>query len=220
VSLQTYTVKRGDSLSRIASRLYRDASRWRLLARANHIGKPWVVYVGQDLILPDVVSKGAVPPPQSAAVSPISLSDQRLATLAPALAERGKQLIRDCHAEDVVIRIGDGLRSWSRQNALYAKGRTAAGAVVTYARGGESFHNFGLAFDIELLDSDGRPTWDARDPGWSAAGRLGVARGLRWGGHWKRSKDLPHFELGTHLTLEDCRRLQPMGLEEIWKRLN
>ena len=118
------------------------------------------------------------------------------------------------------IRIGEGFRSWSRQDELYAQGRTAPGRIVTYARGGESFHNFGLAFDILLLDRSGRPTWDAADPGWSIAGRLGVALGLRWGGHWKRIKDLPHFELRNQLSLAECCRLYPLGLPEIWKRLS
>lgn len=218
--LQTYIVKRGDSLSRIATSVYQDSSRWRLLAEANHLTRPWYVYVGQSLILPDVPEQPARLGPTTPVPGPLSPSEQRLANLAPPLARLGKQLMRDCQAEGVSIRINEGFRSWSVQDETYAKGRTAPGRIVTYARGGESFHNFGLAFDIVLLDASGRPTWDARDPGWAAAGRLGVALGLCWGGHWKRIKDLPHFELRTQLSLAECRRLHPLGLAEIWNRLS
>lgn len=221
MSAHTYTVKRGDSLSRIASLFYRDSTRWRLLAQANHLREPWLVYVGQSLILPDppVKPDDAKPAPNGARRD-TTISEQRLAELAPPLASRGSQLVSRCHDEGVLIRISQSLRTWAQQDVLYAQGRTAAGRVVTYARGGESFHNFGLAFDIELLDSSGRPTWDARHPGWSTVGQIGVALGLSWGGHWKRYQDLPHFELRTPLTLEACRRLHPLGLDEIWKRLS
>jgi peptidoglycan L-alanyl-D-glutamate endopeptidase CwlK len=40
-----------------------------------------------------------------------------------------------------------GLRTMEEQAALYAKGRTSSGRIVTKARPGESFHNHGLAFD-------------------------------------------------------------------------
>jgi D-alanyl-D-alanine carboxypeptidase/LysM domain len=221
VPLRTYIVKRGDSLSRIATSIYHDSSRWRLLAEVNDLKRPWYIYVGQSLTLPDVPEPPAPPRPEAVPVPPpLSPSDRLLAKLAPPLALLGTQLMRDCHAEGVSIRIQEGFRSWSVQDETYAKGRTAPGHIVTYARGGESFHNFGLAFDIVLLDASGRPTWDARNPGWATAGRLGVALGLRWGGHWKRLKDLPHFELRVPLSLEECRRLYPLGLDKIWNRLS
>lgn len=40
-----------------------------------------------------------------------------------------------------------GRRTMEEQAALYAKGRTAGGKIVTKARPGESYHNYGLAFD-------------------------------------------------------------------------
>jgi peptidoglycan L-alanyl-D-glutamate endopeptidase CwlK len=42
------------------------------------------------------------------------------------------------------------------QAALYAKGRTAGGRIVTKARPGESFHNHGLAFDWVPLKQSGK----------------------------------------------------------------
>ena len=40
-----------------------------------------------------------------------------------------------------------GMRTMEEQAALYAKGRTTEGKIVTKAKAGQSFHNYGLAFD-------------------------------------------------------------------------
>ena len=40
-----------------------------------------------------------------------------------------------------------GMRSMEEQAALFAKGRSACGKIVTKAKPGESYHNYGLAFD-------------------------------------------------------------------------
>jgi hypothetical protein len=38
-------------------------------------------------------------------------------------------------------------RTMEEQAKLYAKGRTSGGRIVTKAKPGQSFHNYGLAFD-------------------------------------------------------------------------
>ena len=65
-----------------------------------------------------------------------------------------------------------GIRTFAEQDALYAKGRDAAGnvidadAVVTEAKRGQSPHNFGLAVDV-TLEKDGKDDWDYNtDPDW------------------------------------------------------
>ncbi len=45
-------VRRGDSLWAIAEREYGDGSKWRLIAEANHIGRPYTIHVGQSLVIP------------------------------------------------------------------------------------------------------------------------------------------------------------------------
>ena len=47
--------------------------------------------------------------------------------------------------------VQQGIRTVAQQNALYAQGRTAPGAIVTDAPGGSSAHNFGLAVDLYPL---------------------------------------------------------------------
>ncbi|MBE3584834.1 MAG: LysM peptidoglycan-binding domain-containing protein [Thermoanaerobacter sp.] len=53
-SPRTYVVQPGDSLSKIAARLYGDASRWRDIYRANagKIKNPNLIYPGQKLVIP------------------------------------------------------------------------------------------------------------------------------------------------------------------------
>ncbi len=75
--------------------------------------------------------------------------------------------------EGLGLLVTQGLRTWAEQDALYAKGRTIPPIgklfVVTKARGGQSWHNFGLAFDIVVLDALGKNDWDISHPGWATA---------------------------------------------------
>jgi nucleoid-associated protein YgaU len=51
---QTYTVEKGDSLSKIAKRVYGDAQQWRRIHEANRdiIDNPDLIHPGQVLKLP------------------------------------------------------------------------------------------------------------------------------------------------------------------------
>ena len=49
-----------------------------------------------------------------------------------------------------------GRRTMEEQAALYAKGRTVSGKIVTKAKPGESYHNYGLAFDWVPLKQSGK----------------------------------------------------------------
>src|SRR5688572_22238652 len=54
------------------------------------------------------------------------------------------------------VRIVQGLRTVKEQDALFAKGRTTPGPIVTKARGGKSYHNYGLAIDFAIMyDANG-----------------------------------------------------------------
>lgn len=52
---KTYTVVKGDSLSKIAKREYGDAGKWRKIFEANKdvIENPDLIEIGQDLIIPE-----------------------------------------------------------------------------------------------------------------------------------------------------------------------
>ena len=106
---------------------------------------------------------------------------------------------------------------------LYAKGRTTPplgkANIVTNARGGQSWHNFGLAFDIVVLDTIGKEDWDIRHPAWKAVAALGKSVGLEWGGDWVSFKDYPHFQYTAGLTLVQARQLMTNGLPAVWAKV-
>jgi nucleoid-associated protein YgaU len=49
---QTYTVKPGDSLSKISKQFYGDAGKYMTIARANNLQDPDKIKAGQELVIP------------------------------------------------------------------------------------------------------------------------------------------------------------------------
>lgn len=99
----------------------------------------------------------------------------------------------------VRLRFAYTLRTIEEQNALYAQGRTKSGNIVTNAKGGQSYHNYGLAFDIVLLyDKDNNGTFETAswemNQDWMNVVKYFVGQGWHWGGNFKSFKDYPHFE--------------------------
>ena len=99
----------------------------------------------------------------------------------------------------VRLRFSHTLRTIQEQNDLYALGRTKPGNIVTNAKGGQSYHNWGLAIDIVLLydkDSNGTfevASWDVNDDFMKVVNHFKKC-GWEWGGDWKKFKDTPHFQ--------------------------
>ncbi len=84
---------------------------------------------------------------------------------------------------------------------------------VTNAKGGQSIHNYGLAFDIVLIyDNDGNGTFEEaswsqiRDfdkdsiADWTEVTKYFKSNGWEWGGDWKGFKDAPHFQMAFSYT--------------------
>jgi hypothetical protein len=115
--------------------------------------------------------------------------------------DRVTELIRNGRAQQVAdygrgnrdLYAHSGFRSVEEQDGIYAQGRTAPGNRVTNARGGQSWHNYGMAVDVVFHTANGQPSWD-EGMDWNALGALGTAQGLHWGGNW-RNPDRPHFQL-------------------------
>jgi peptidoglycan L-alanyl-D-glutamate endopeptidase CwlK len=101
------------------------------------------------------------------------------------------------------LRLAYVYRAPEEQDALFNKR-----PKVTNAKGWQSIHNYGLAFDIVLLydnNGDGKfeeASWSMiRDfdkdskADWMEVTNLFKSRGWEWGGDWKRFKDAPHFQM-------------------------
>lgn len=140
-------------------------------------------------------------------------SAARLSGLHPAVIAAATALIERCYTCGVPILITQGLRTAAEQEALYAQGRTKPGELVTNARGGYSYHNYGLAVDFALLLPDGSSvSWDMKRDGdqdrtadWLEVVKQAKAIGFEWGGDWTSFKDYPHFQLSFGLTLAALR---------------
>lgn len=124
-----------------------------------------------------------------------------ITTLHPVVQQQAHKLIQKCAQEGIVLRVTQALRTYEQQNWLYAQGRTRKGPRVTNARGGYSWHNFGLAFDVVIL-RDGRATY--KGP-WKRIGEIGRNLGLEWGGDFKTFLDQPHFQNRLGMTLREAR---------------
>jgi peptidoglycan LD-endopeptidase CwlK len=130
--------------------------------------------------------------------------------LHPHVKEQSNQLIQQSAAKGIVIVITDDFRSMEDQDVLYEKGRSAEGSIVTHARGGESFHNFGLAIDFAIKTPSENVIWDMQYDGnqngqsdWNEVVEVAKTLGFEWGGDWAQFKDYPHLQMNFGLTLAD-----------------
>ncbi|WP_410514558.1 M15 family metallopeptidase [Paenibacillus sp. BR2-3] len=142
-----------------------------------------------------------------------SKSAARLDGLHPVLLAVTNELIQRSYAKGVPILITQGMRTIAEQNALYAQGRSKPGPIVTNARGGTSYHNYGLAVDFALLLPDGNAvSWDINRDGekdktadWSEVVEEAKKLGFEWGGDWTSFKDYPHLQMTFGLSIDELR---------------
>lgn len=143
--------------------------------------------------------------------------------LHPSIIPKAEKLVRlSLERFNLRIKITMTLRSAEEQTALYAKGRypllevnrlmSLAGLpsitpkenkIVTKAKFvTTTFHGYGLAFDIAVLDQTGKKiVWDASSDwnndeidDWAQVGSLAEECGLEWGGNWTSMPDAPHYQ--------------------------
>lgn len=141
---------------------------------------------------------------------------KNIATLDPkaqkhfkAFAEQAEALVSSLGCDYIGI---SGNRTYAEQDKLYAQGRTAAGKIVTNAKGGQSNHNFAIAMDFgvfknkKYLDSGTKAEKSlASGIHRMVAEKLAKKHGLEWGGSWTSFKDQPHFEVKTGLSMAEKR---------------
>jgi peptidoglycan L-alanyl-D-glutamate endopeptidase CwlK len=138
-----------------------------------------------------VVGADAAPPPH--AQDPVDdRSETCIAKLQPPVQPYARALVHAAAAAGIEIKVISGFRSYQEQDELFAQGRTKPGKRVTNCKGGESNHNFGVAFDIGVFDGK---HYLPESPSYDAVGVLGKELGLDWGGDWASLVDKPHFEL-------------------------
>lgn len=140
---------------------------------------------------------------------------ERIELLHPAVREEAKQIYAEiCErlTGRAQCRFAYTLRTFAEQDALYLQK-----PKVTKAKGGQSWHNYGLAIDIVLLiDKDGNGTFEAASwdtttdfdkdglSDWQEVVYVFGLFGWEWGGNWKNFPDKPHFQKVFGLTISEA----------------
>ena len=135
---------------------------------------------------------------------------ERIGLLHPAIRTEVLDIYRNeiCPAlTKVFCRFAYTLRTFEEQNALYAQGRTKLFdnngnrlGIVTKAKGGQSLHNFGVAFDIVLIDGKSASWNTTKDydgdgiADWMEVVNIFKSHGWEWGGDFRSIKDFPHLQ--------------------------
>lgn len=133
--------------------------------------------------------------------------------LHPIVEAKKDELIAEAAKLGISILITDDFRSNQEQDSLYAQGRTSDGSIVTHARGGESYHNYGLAIDFALKTKQDEVVWDMEYDGnsngqadWMEVVEIAKRLGFSWGGDWERFKDYPHLQMDFGYSIEELQR--------------
>jgi peptidoglycan L-alanyl-D-glutamate endopeptidase CwlK len=137
-------------------------------------------------------------------------SERLLAGLHLQAQDAARKLLTTAVEAGFRIRLISGTRSYAEQDRLHAQGRYGnAGPRVSNARGGQSNHNFGIAWDIGLFDGTGQylnGDTAAELAEYRRLGELTRPLGLEWGGDWKSIPDVPHYQVPTGRSIAETRR--------------
>ncbi len=131
---------------------------------------------------------------------------RELADLLPKVRTLAEKHIALCAMNGIHLLVTCTLRSNQEQAALYAQGRTKPGKIVTNAKPGSSWHNYGRAYDVVPI-VNGKPVWGTSGKDlelWKQVGFIGKSVGLEWAGDWVRFREFPHFQLTEGMSLSQA----------------
>ncbi len=138
---------------------------------------------------------------------------QRISLLHPKLVKEVLEIENFINTEvlkgEYRMLITHTLRTFKEQDELYNQGRSYPGNIVTYSKGGYSYHNYGLAIDFCLSTSNGSKisyeTLKDYDKDsindWKEVVNVFKGKGYKWGGDFK-NPDRPHFEKSLGYSVE------------------
>lgn len=130
-------------------------------------------------------------------------TERNLSTLLPEAQQAARLWLRIAGGEARIrgyeVKIICGTRTYAEQNALYQQRPR-----VTKARGGQSWHNFGLAWDFGLFRGS---RYFGDHPLYCILGSLYTqVDGLDWGGAWTSFVDMPHLQLNKFGSIAEARQ--------------
>jgi len=121
-------------------------------------------------------------------------NSRNIADLDPHVRAVAEKHIFACAAAGIDLIITSTWRDCEKQDALYSIGRAPGDKrrCVTYAKGGQSWHQFRCAWDVVPI-LGGKCVWD--DPAiWDCVVSIGESVGAEAGARWSSFRDLPHFQ--------------------------
>jgi peptidoglycan L-alanyl-D-glutamate endopeptidase CwlK len=145
---------------------------------------------------------------------------ERIKLIHPKLREEVMEIYDEiCEAlsGSAMCRFSHTLRTFAEQNVLYAQGRTKPGKIVTNAKGGLSYHNYGMAIDIVLI-ANGAASWDIGKD-FDADGKadwmevVSIFKQFGWeaGIDWK-FRDAPHFQKSLGYSVRQLVAMHQSGM--------
>ncbi len=144
---------------------------------------------------------------------------KRLESVIPILQDKFLRLRSDLLSRHrIEIEIVSAFRSHAEQTKLFNQGRTTAGKIVTKAKAGQSFHNFGLAIDVCHFRR-GTFDWSEDNQIWLTIANCAKGNGLESGFFWKW-QDKPHLQISGGLTLAEINAIFRVGgLKAVWRKV-
>ncbi|MFP3510845.1 M15 family metallopeptidase [Peribacillus sp. SIMBA_075] len=123
----------------------------------------------------------------------------------PVVKASALEMVERAYNEGITVQISAGYRSLEEQANLYGQGRVysyngknysnLAKPIVTNAKPGQSYHNFGLAIDFFIVSDDGKKAIWTVNSKWQRVAAIGKELGFIWGGDWISFRDYPHLEM-------------------------
>lgn len=149
----------------------------------------------------------------------IDVTLPKLKTLHPAVKDDAIAIFEDIDKAGIHARCVYGLRTFEEQKTLYDLGRDVPGKIVTNAKPGYSFHNYGLAFDFCLLHNDKTWSWDTVEDmdkdgvsDWLEIIAICEKHGWECGYRWTQFFDGPHVQKVFGYKVEQCLNMRTQGL--------
>ena len=154
-----------------------------------------------DRLSADAIAKYGIFDPRSEAV---------IATLVPKAQIAARKFMSTAKGAPFTVKLLSGTRTYAKQDNLYHRI-----PKVTNARGGQSWHNFGLAWDAGIFKEGvyytGKNTVENAAYVSLAALIKAAIPEIEWGGDWVSFKDAPHYQLKTGKTISQTRALFEEG---------
>lgn len=138
----------------------------------------------------------------------------------PRFMEKCFDLAANCRKRGVDYFTISAYRSFTEQAKLYFQGRTTPGKIVTNARPGFSFHNYGLAEDCckdgDLTRAGLQPDWDL--PDYVILQEEAEKLKLESGMSWATFKEGPHVQMSSrNIDLNKLKEIHDKeGLRAVW----